>query len=188
MRPTTKMLRRVVMTGILIAIALTALAGCTTLPQPADPSDTAFVLPVIRVSRSGSSSTFGYYEITVTGIDDPSVSRTVKVYAGTDMRIITGLEPGRYTLSRYQFVYKEGGMGSRRDIYYPFILEAGAITISPTSPTITLYKKDPNSSTNWMRIQFNTTQPPTRQEVLSVLREEEAFAAWRVLSIEESRG
>jgi hypothetical protein len=188
MKQTARLFKSLGVAVIVSTIALTVLTSCATLPEPADGSDTAFVLPVVRVARTGGTSTFGYYEIHIEHADDPSIRRMVKVYAGTDMRVITGLEPGRYVIRRYQFVYKNGGMGSSRDIDAPFVLEAGAITVSPTAPVITLYKKDPEASTNWMRIGFKETQPPTRQEVLNVLEEEDAFPAWRVLSHEESKG
>ncbi|MFP4407309.1 MAG: hypothetical protein ACLFPW_02190 [Spirochaetaceae bacterium] len=176
---------------LLLVLMGTALlvGGCTTLPEPKGEDDTAFVLPVQRVQQSDGGSTFGYYEVHIGKAGDPSFDRTINVYAGSEMEMITGLEPGRYELSRYQFRYKNSNdYGSSREINAPFVLEPGALTICPTTVFITVFKKDPDASKNWMRVNFDTTSPPIRSRVLKELEEQESFSQWRVLSEKEAAG
>jgi hypothetical protein len=174
---------------LLAVLAGTLLAGCTSLPAPDSENDTAFVLPVERIQQSTGGSTFGYYEVHIGKPGNPQFDRTIKVYAGSEMEMITGLKPGRYEISKYQFRYKNSNKyGSSREIGAPFVLEPGALTISPTTIFITVFKEDPDASMNWMRVNFDATSPPIRSRVLEELEAEESFPQWRVLSQAEAQG
>ena len=72
---------------LLIPVALFAVAGCATLPEPGGESDTAFAFPVQR-QRLDDGSTFGYYQVHLGKPGDPSFRKIINVYANTDLKVI----------------------------------------------------------------------------------------------------
>jgi ankyrin repeat protein len=138
------------------------------------------VLPVVR-QRTGRASTFGYVEIFISKPGDPGFSRKIKAYAGSGLEIVTGLEPGRYEISRYQFRYKnDGGYGSSRRIGEPFLLEAGTLTVSPITILVSEYRKYPGADTVWMSVRWAPVMQQQRAEIAQRLDQLENSSRWSV--------
>jgi hypothetical protein len=154
------------LTGALILLFLgLGFSSCVNLPPPESPRDSGFVLPVVR-QRSGRASTFGYVEVFISKPGDPGFTRKIKAYAGSGLEIVTGLEPGRYEISRYQFRYKnDGGYGSSGRIEEPFLLEAGTLTVSPITILVSEYRKYPGADTVWMSVRWAPVMQQERAEI-----------------------
>lgn len=175
--------------GLVFTITAFGFFGCSTLPAPEEGSGTVFVLPVERVRYTEGGSTFGYYEVQLSRIGDDGFGKVIKVYAGSEMEIITGLPPGIYRISSIRFRYKGSDQtGELHELRIPFVLESGAITISPATIFMTIHKEDPDSRVLWIKGDIQQTSSWIRERVLEDLKQSENFSKWYVLDPEEARG
>lgn len=186
-----------------LAALLAVVSGCTTLPAPEAENDTALAIPVTfeitddHYDRSalGDDSPSGYYLLAIRRVGDGVFYRAVRLYAGSGVKIVTGIPPGEYYFDRYRFHHKrqmELGAGLREnprgeggpsgELEARFSLRGGEITVSPLHFHITMDRIGEERYDNRLSLDVRETAPDVHAKTVEAVSGYESFPRWSVKS------
>ena len=114
---------------IFLSVLTLIISSCKTVPAPESMMDTMLIIP-IEIEKENSRDWFGKYRISITDASTKEIVVTKPLPIRNSYTIITGLEPGKYYISKDQFVYDSSKrLGSSVDTKINFELFLNRITV-----------------------------------------------------------
>lgn len=173
------MIRRTYLSLMILSLAAAFLAvSCASFPEPRNDTDTLLILRT-EFDKSVVADPFGYYRITISTLPGKVVRRiNIKQYFDKT-HLITGLAPGKYKVSKVEFVYNSGNVHEETiTIYhYPFTLRPGAMTLVNWKFVFRFYRRPPSDKL-WMNKRWVQMGFEEKAGLLNELKTEESFSLW----------